>query len=121
MAGNIWHGKRQTSLVLSDFLPMSAKVVHFALHVHAFVINCPKISYICMNAYFLYNKISMLDKCLKNRQINERRVKQGKFPVPEIFSAVLSTETVDSFALASVPFSLQLIHRINAHRIQVLS
>jgi hypothetical protein len=41
--------------------------------------------------------------CLKMRQIDETGQKQGKIRTPQIFSARLSTETVDSFPLASSP------------------
>lgn len=51
--------------------------------------------------------ISHINKCLKIRRIGERGRKQGKFPTLEIFSAGLSTETVDSFLLALTPLSLQ--------------
>jgi hypothetical protein len=54
----------------------------------------------------LFN-ISILQICLKNRQINEQGQKQGKFSGSENFSAMLSTETVDSFALATKGISLQ--------------
>jgi hypothetical protein len=45
-------------------------------------------------------KINALANCLKFRQINEWCQKQGKFSCSENFSAMLSTETVDSFLLA---------------------
>jgi len=61
-------------------------------------------------------KISNLNICLKNRRISERGRKQGKFPALEIFSAGLSTETVDSFPLAPVWISLQQMResKVNA-------
>jgi hypothetical protein len=45
-------------------------------------------------------QIKVLKKCPKNRQPHEAGRIQGKFRTPEIFSAELSPETGDSFALA---------------------
>jgi hypothetical protein len=44
--------------------------------------------------------INHLEMCLKNRQINEPRQKQGKIAASRKFPAGLSTETVDAFPLA---------------------
>jgi hypothetical protein len=52
-------------------------------------------------------KISGLQTCLKNRQINEPRQKQGKIHGPRKFPAGLSTETVDAFLLAVGHIALQ--------------
>ena len=52
------------------------------------------------NLSFFYNGLSSR---LKFRQIDEPGQKQGKFATPENFSARLSTETVDSFPLATTP------------------
>jgi hypothetical protein len=49
----------------------------------------------------------MLLKRPKNRQTGEAGRKQGKIRCFELFSAMLSTETVDSFALAPLALSLQ--------------
>jgi hypothetical protein len=54
----------------------------------------------------LFN-INVLVNCLKFRQINEWCQKQRKFSCSENFSAMLSTETVDSFLLALGFGSLQ--------------
>jgi hypothetical protein len=48
-----------------------------------------------------------LQKCLKNRQWHEPGGIPRKFAPPEIFSAELSPETGDSFALASALCSVQ--------------
>jgi hypothetical protein len=48
-----------------------------------------------------------LQFCPKNEQLNKLPLKQGKSRVPEMFCADLSTETVDSFALARGRDSLQ--------------
>jgi hypothetical protein len=49
----------------------------------------------------LSNKINILIKRLKIRQIVEGGQKQGKIPSPRMFCAELSPETVDSFSLAT--------------------
>ncbi|WP_156317384.1 hypothetical protein [Cypionkella psychrotolerans] len=50
---------------------------------------------------------------LKNRQYSEWGQKQGKFGGSEIFSAMLSTESGDSFPLVPACLSLQAALRIN--------
>lgn len=52
----------------------------------------------------------------KNRQFGEWGQKQGKFRGSEIFSAMLSTESGDSFALVAGGISLQLQQRIDESR-----
>jgi hypothetical protein len=52
--------------------------------------------------------------CLKIVQVHETGLKQGKIHAPEIFSAELSPDSVDSFALASAPASVQPLPRIDA-------
>ncbi|MGL4322348.1 MAG: hypothetical protein ACRCS3_15925 [Paracoccaceae bacterium] len=51
--------------------------------------------------------INDLKICLKNRQINEPRQKQGKIAASRKFPAGLSTESVDAFALALGHIALQ--------------
>jgi hypothetical protein len=60
----------------------------------------PMISVPCPDIKNLYSNISILRFCLKNRQLNEARQKQGKIAASRKFPAGLSTETVDVFALA---------------------
>jgi hypothetical protein len=56
------------------------------------------------NLSFVFNDLIF---CLFFVQINEGGQKQGKSRDPESFPPYLSTETVDSFALALRPASLQ--------------
>jgi hypothetical protein len=53
---------------------------------------------------------------LKNRQYGEWGQKQGKFGGSENFSAMLSTESGDSFSLVAAGLSLQLQQRIDKSR-----
>jgi hypothetical protein len=62
----------------------------------------------------------LLRICLFFVQHDERAKKQGKFAAPEIFSANLSTETVDSFPLAPEPATLQPEARIETSAKQAL-
>jgi hypothetical protein len=52
-------------------------------------------------------KINDLETCLKIRQTNEPRQKQGKIATHRKFPAGLSTETVDAFLLAVGHIALQ--------------
>ncbi|MGL5010445.1 MAG: hypothetical protein ACRC6I_11220 [Paracoccaceae bacterium] len=64
-------------------------------------------SVVCLvgkNLPFVFSNLKM---CLKNRQINEPRQKQGKIPPSRNFPAGLSTETVDAFPLALPHIALQ--------------
>jgi hypothetical protein len=72
----------------------------------------PDFSSICQSVKNLPLKIKYLQFRLKIRQITESSRKQQDFRGRQIFSAGLSTETVDSFPLAPARGSLQPAVRI---------
>jgi hypothetical protein len=77
------------------------------------VTKCLGLSGICFVSEILSFVFNGLMLCLKNRQVGERGRKQGEFGSSENFSAMLSTESGDSFALAPDRVSLQPTRRIN--------
>jgi hypothetical protein len=91
----------------------TSKVVHFWYCFHASVTKSPDFSYVCPRNINLFNEINGLKKCLKNRQTLESSGKQGNFRGSENFSAMLSTESGDSFPLALAQVSLQQTRRID--------
>jgi hypothetical protein len=113
MAGNIWAGERLTSLGQSDVTGL----VHFEHQLHKPVTESLDFTSICQMVKNLSFEISTLNICLFFRQIAESPRIQRKFRAHKNFSAKLSTETVDSFPLATGHGSLQPSHRIAAAKV----
>jgi hypothetical protein len=79
------------------------KVVHLAALTPKVFTNLLRFSVICPTYENLCICINELEKSLFFGHLNEPGQKQRKFRALGIFSARLSTETVDSFSLACCP------------------
>ena len=88
------------------------KVVHFARKHHSDVTQTPDFPSICQMIKNKSRNFNWLINCLFFGQIGEGCQIQRKSRPREIFSAELSTQTVDSFLLAPAYASLQHRPRI---------
>jgi hypothetical protein len=91
-----------------------ARLVHFEHPSHRFVTKSPDFTSVCKILKNLSFDFSHLNNCLFFRQTVESPRILQKFRGGENFSSMLSTETVDSFSLATARGSLQRTDRIAA-------
>jgi hypothetical protein len=82
-------------------LSLRSKVVHSGRRLHARVTIPLEFQIFAGSVKKFLHDIIWLQNCLKNRQTDKPPLKQGKSRTSEMFYADLSTETVDSFALAT--------------------